>query len=815
MTPDVAGGGTYEWILPDTDATQRLNCFAGAPPGSPPLPAGSANDQAPRTCRTDGTGLANFQREPNPEDNLTSAEVVETLQPGFTAGRPGANNDWKCTLKNDDGSEESAQGDFGGQGRPTFTLDVDPQQIITCNIYNSFVYLPAIDLQKTDSPVQVRGGLGDPDSTVTSTFTVTNTGNAALSNVELTDDKCTPVYLSGDTGADGILDPGEGWTYTCDRLFTASPGPSPVTVTNNARVGATDPTGRAVSDTASATVRVFAPAISLTKSASVAQVNLGVPTSVTYTYLATNTGNMPLSNVTVDDTLGPSDCTPVTPFGATAPISLAPGASQEFRCTTTLTTATTDPIVNTAEVTGTPGFPTPNPPGGSGPVGPVVTDRAEAVVAVVDTNLVLTKAVDKSVVFPNTAVVYTYTITNPGNVGLVRTDAPPPAPANPRDGWIVDTLGPTGTCASVVYVSGDVNGNQILDPGEGWTYTCTTTLSGSVSPVVNTAVVTAAPVGGGAPLTRRAQAVVEVVDPVMTLTKVAVRPVVLDDYGLPGSPGVPPRPIAGPDAVLITPAAYVFTVRNDGNVPIRDVNVTDTFPSSTGSTVCTPTPVPPSGPNVGDLANTGVLDPGEAWEYDCVVPLTKADDADGGPGTANVPAVVTNVASATGTAFLGNVTFPVATGTASAPVLIISPIASLTKTPCTGDPAGTLTCSDDLVVRPDTDVTYRYLVRNTGDTTLNPVALLDDKCADITYRGGDTDGDGLVDGGVTAPETWEFRCTSTINPPGPVVNNAEFYGVGPLGNLYLATATATVRVSIHDRPRQDRHARHWCQRARR
>ena len=97
-------------------------------------------------------------------------------------------------------------------------------------------------------------------------------------------------------------------------------------------------------------------------------------------------------------------------------------------------------------------------------MGPVVTDRAEAVVDVVDTNLVLTKAVDKSVVFPNTAVVYTYTITNPGNVGLVRTDAPPPTPANPRDGWIVDTLGPTGTCSSVVYVIGDVNDNQILDP---------------------------------------------------------------------------------------------------------------------------------------------------------------------------------------------------------------------------------------------------------------------------------------------------------------------------------------------------------------
>ena len=81
----------------------------------------------------------------------TSAEVAETLQPGFTAGASlGASNDWKCTLKNDDGTEESAQGDFGGQGRPTFTLDVDPQQIITCNIYNSFAGRSARDRSPED-----------------------------------------------------------------------------------------------------------------------------------------------------------------------------------------------------------------------------------------------------------------------------------------------------------------------------------------------------------------------------------------------------------------------------------------------------------------------------------------------------------------------------------------------------------------------------------------------------------------------------------------------------------------------------------------
>ena len=52
---------------------------------------------------------------------------------------------------------------------------------------------------------------------------------------------------------------------------------------------------------------------------------------------------------------------------------------------------------------------------------------------------------------------------------------------------------------------------------------------------------------------------------------------------------------------------------------------------------------------------------------------------------------------------------------------------------------------------------------------------------------------------MTAPETWEFRCTSTSTHPDRSANNAEFYGVGGhSATSHLASATATV-PSFHPR----------------
>lgn len=76
---------------------------------------------------------------------------------------------------------------------------------------------PLIHVTKVPSPLVLlaKGG------TVTYTEKITNPGTVALSNVRLTDDKCSPMkYISGDLNGDSKLDPTETWTYTCQTKLT-------------------------------------------------------------------------------------------------------------------------------------------------------------------------------------------------------------------------------------------------------------------------------------------------------------------------------------------------------------------------------------------------------------------------------------------------------------------------------------------------------------------------------------------------------------------------------------------------------------------
>lgn len=733
VAPRVPGGNGFTWILPDT------------------TPATS------KTQATDAEGFAGFQWEPDPPEEDSAASVAEDLRPGFTAGRPGAGNDYRCELRNEDGNVRTVTGDFADPDDPSFDLDPIGQEIVTCSMYNSFDYEPAIAVTKVNAPTEVRGDL-DPPATVTSTYRVTNPGNTPLSNVTVSDDRCGPVTPvpatgtnQGDTDGDGRLDVGETWTFTCDRtISTTTRATAPTNIVNTATAQGNDPAGTVVTDQATDDVDIFTPAIDLTKLVDGEKsVTVVSGTEVTYTYAVANTGNTPLAEPVLDDDTPP--CEQPT-RGADDPGNdddvLDVGETWTYSCTASPTSA----VVNTATVSATPL----NPLDGNRPFAgrnPDVTDTDTASVTTTTPDLVLEKSVDHDVVFPGTDVTYTYTATNTGTSDL-RNDTGDP-------GWVADNH-----CAPVTYVSGD-DGDGLLNPQETWRFSCSAAISRTT---LNIATIVAQPVSAagnpvGTPLTRHDVALVRVVTPGIAVTKTALVPVVLDPDA---------DPVSGPDVPTPRPAEYAYEVTNTGDVPLTDVSLTDDRCDS---------PALQSGDSDGD----GDLDADEVWHYTCTAPLEKEQGTSTTPGGT---ATVTNLATASGTPYLPDdptQTGPEQTDTDTAQVDVIQPGLTLTKT-----------ASADAVLA-GTDVTYTVEVANTGDAALDVTGLSDDSCSPLEYVAGDANGNGLLDGVDSgAPETWRYRCTRAVGLPTPPatadVNTATVTALDPLGNAYTDEDSATVRV---------------------
>src|SRR5664279_125286 len=85
------------------------------------------------------------------------------------------------------------------------------------DIFTSIACRPGIQIQKTADPTHLPAGGGD----VTYSYAVTNVGNVALSDVVVTDNKCSPVTMTGgDTNHDNKLDLDETWTFSCSATLT-------------------------------------------------------------------------------------------------------------------------------------------------------------------------------------------------------------------------------------------------------------------------------------------------------------------------------------------------------------------------------------------------------------------------------------------------------------------------------------------------------------------------------------------------------------------------------------------------------------------
>jgi len=205
------------------------------------------------------------------------------------------------------------------------------------------------------------------------------------------------------------------------------------------------------------------------------------------------------------------------------------------------------------------------------PVAPVVSSGGGGGSAIVPLIGIIKVPAPLSLLAGPGQVTYTYTVWNVGG------NQP-----------LTDVTVTDNKCSPINYLSGDVNNNNQLDPGENWKYSCVTTLATTTT---NTAIAT----GHTGTQTAVATAVATVVvgtpldPPLINIVKVPSRLV--------------PFPFGGGTVT------YTYSVTNPGMVPLSNVSVIDNK--------CSPVNF-----LSGDVNNNHLLDPDEVWTYACSVDIT-------------------------------------------------------------------------------------------------------------------------------------------------------------------------------------------------
>ena len=145
------------------------------------------------------------------------------------------------------------------------SIDVAPGETVTCT-FNNATLPSAIGIVKSASQTLVAAG-----TAVTYGYIVTNQGQTVLSNISVSDDRCSPVnptlaggFNVGDADKDNALDLSEQWRFTCTTKIVRD-------TLNTATTSGLPPAGSAVTHTSSTFVDVR-PTIHVTKTA--------IPTSV-------------------------------------------------------------------------------------------------------------------------------------------------------------------------------------------------------------------------------------------------------------------------------------------------------------------------------------------------------------------------------------------------------------------------------------------------------------------------------------------------------------------------------------------------------
>jgi uncharacterized repeat protein (TIGR01451 family) len=314
---------------------------------------------------------------------------------------------------------------------------------------------PAIRVAKTPASQIVL--MNDP---VTFTISLSNVGDVDLSGVTVADDLVPACDRQvGDLAVDGSQ------SYSCTLDSVMADFTNTVVVTGLSTLSAV------VSDTASAFVDVTGAAIQMAKTPD-SQLLLSGDTAV-FTIAVTNTGDITLTGIVVNDPLAPG-CN--YDFGE---LDLGIGATQSYTCS--LASVTHD-LTNTAVVSAT-------QQGG----GVDVHDSDTAFVDVTGPSVRIAKTPDSQLLLSGDTAVFTIAVTNTGDITLTNV-------------VIGDAL--ASAC----------NGS-LGDLGIGATQSYPCSLANVTDDLTNTAVVTATRWGGGLDVHDSDTAFVDVVSPGIQITK--------------------------------------------------------------------------------------------------------------------------------------------------------------------------------------------------------------------------------------------------------------------------------------------------------
>ena len=652
---------------------------------------------------------------------------------------------------------------------------------------------PTVDMVVLKETQQIPGSETDFTSfgqEVTFIISVTNTGNITLDTATITDDRLVaPTSCTVGPIAPGDTDSTCAFVYTVTQEDIDATNDVGGTIfggfINTANVTATpvntdlDPISR--SDDVFVQGPEHEPGLNLTKTPSPAS---GVVEGqiVTYTYDVTNTGNVTLTDVAMEDQhtsasgtaaltiAGDTLITDINETGTSTDSAaggiwstLAPGDAVRFTATYEVTQADVDgqiPLTNIAIVRA-------NEPTGTDPV----TDQADASVTTVtkDPSIAVRKTADTSNI-TTPAVVgqqipFRIEVENTGN----QTLDPPVLTDTLTD---IDAASLTLTAQPVRDPAGDgdTNNNDLLDVGETWIYTARFDVTQPAIDAggINNAVVVTADDPQGAPVTGDA----ETGDIILNGTpRIAViKTSVTDDGG---------------DGVLDVDdtITYTYTITNTGLLDVLDVAVTETAFGGNGIT-----PVPTyatGGTNLGGDAAVVDLPTGAgAITFTATYALTQ-EDLDAGS--------VSNQAIATGTSAAGVPTSDVSDDDSAA-----DGEQDPTETPLAR--AGQMTVEKRVGVTELSTPTvvgdvinFVITVENTGNQTLGaPVltdTLLDTNGEPLVLTDGptlvaasDTDNDGRLD----VDETWEYTASFVLDQQaidaGGVSNSVRAVAKDPDGN---------------------------------